>query len=292
MTKEQKLTLLFIIILPIILGFTLLFYKGKDSSISPKIFKKIGLVKISDVIISSENYTKQLKEFREDEAIAGVILRIESPGGAVVPSQEIYKEILKYRGVKPIIASLGNIAASGGYYIASAATKIFACPGSITASIGVIFRFPQYYKLMDKLGINIQTIKSGEVKDMGSPQREMTQKEKIIFQEILDDIHNQFIKDVSKARKINEDSIKALADGRIMTGTQALKVGLIDTLGTFEEACDYLRKILGLSKSTPIVEKKQKPSLLESILSGDVNEKIKFAKNIFYVSGPFFIYDK
>jgi protease IV len=257
MTSRQKISIAGILALPVILGIVLVIGRSSSSSLSPKVFKKIGLVQVTDVILASEPYVKQLRELREDDGIAGVLLRIDSPGGAVAPAQEIYQEALKFRGVKPLVATFGNVAASGGYYIASPALRIFANPGSITASIGVIFRFPQYFKLMDKLGISMQVLKSGGVKDMGSAQREMTPQEKKLFQDMLDNIHEQFIMEVSRARGMNSDSLRPIADGRIMTGQQALAARLIDTLGSFEDAADYLKNYLGLSQSTAVIEKKQ-----------------------------------
>jgi protease IV len=292
MTNRQKITIVCILALPIIIGMLLVIGRANSSSLSPKVFKKIGLVQINDIILVSEPYVKQLRALREDNAIAGVLLRIDSPGGAVAPAQEIFSEAMKFRGNKPLVASFGNVAASGGYYIASPALKIFANPGTITASIGVIFRFPQYFKLMDKLGISMQVLKSGGVKDMGSPQREMTPQEKKLFQDMLDNIHDQFIKDVSRARGMNIDSLRPIADGRIMTGQQALGAHLVDTLGSFEDAADYLKNYLGLSPSTGVIEKKQHESFWKSLVFGELAEKFPFLKSSFCPAGSYFLYDR
>jgi protease IV len=292
MTNRQKITIVCILALPIIIGILLIIGRSNSSSLSPKVFKKIGLVQINDIILVSEPYVKQLREMREDDAIAGVLLRVDSPGGAVAPAQEIFSEAMKFRGNKPLVASFGNVAASGGYYIASPALRIFANPGSITASIGVIFRFPQYFKLMDKLGISMQVLKSGGVKDMGSPQREMTPQEKKLFQDMLDNIHDQFIKDVSRARGMNIDSLRPIADGRIMTGQQALAAGLVDTLGSYEDAADYLKNYLGLSPGTAVIEKKQHESFWKTLVFGELAEKFPFLKSSFYPAGSYFLYDR
>jgi protease-4 len=292
MTNRQKITIVCILALPIIIGILLIIGRSSSSSLSPKVFKKIGLVQVNDIILVSEPFVKQLRELREDDGIAGVLLRIDTPGGAVAPAQEIYHEVLKFRGVKPLVASFGNVAASGGYYIASPAFRIFANPGSITASIGVIFRFPQYFKLMDKLGISMQVLKSGGVKDLGSPQREMTQQEKNLFQDMLDNIHNQFIEDVSSARGMNSDSLRSIADGRIMTGQQALAAGLVDTLGGFEDAADFLKNYLGLSQSTTVIEKKQHESFWKTLVFGELAEKFPFLKSSFCPAGSYFLYDR
>jgi protease IV len=263
------------------------------SSLPGKTFKKIGLVEITDVILSSDAVVKQLRTLREDESIAGVLLRVDSPGGAVAPSQEIFHEVMKFRSAnKPLVASFGNVAASGGYYVACPARRIFADPGTITGSIGVIFSFPKYYKLLDKLGISMQVLKSGEVKDMGSPDREMTPEEKKLFEGILTDIHEQFINDVCTARSLSVDSLRPIADGRIMTGKQALRSRLVDTLGGLQDASDYLKKLAGLSSSALVVEKKKHESLLHRLLIGELAGKFPALENTFVPAGSYFLYDR
>ena len=263
------------------------------SSLPGKTFKKIGLVEITDVILSSDAAVKQLRTLREDESVAGVLLRVDSPGGAVAPSQEIFHEVMKFRDVKkPLVASFGNVAASGGYYVACGARRVFANPGSITGSIGVIFSFPKYYKLLDKLGISMEVLKSGEAKDMGSPQREMKPEEKRLFAGILTDIHEQFIADVCRARSLSADSLRPIADGRIMTGRQALRSGLVDTLGSLQDAADYLRKLAGVSPSAEIVEKKKREPYLHRLLFGELAEKFPALQNTFVPAGSYFLYDR
>ena len=229
MTKKQKIAIGAILATPIVLGIVLMSVNNESTSLKFSTFSshKVGLVQISDVIYSSEDYVKQLRDLREDDAVAGVILRIDSPGGAVAPSQEIFEEVMKFRDVnKPLVVSMGNLAASGGYYIASPAFKIFANPGSVTGSIGAIMSFPHYYKLLDKIGVDVEVIKAGELKDVGSPHRELTPRERAYLQALIHDIHLQFIEDVSRARSIKIDSLLPIADGRIFTGRQALGPGL------------------------------------------------------------------
>ena len=263
MTHSQKITIAVICCAPVLLGIWLLLSNSSGSSSPLSFSKKIGLVQISDVILASEPSIKQLRQFREDDGIGGVILRIDSPGGASAPSQEIFKEVLKYRDVnKPLVVSIGNMAASGGYYIASAAMRIFANPSSITGSIGAIVEFPQYYKLLDKIGVSLKVIKAGNFKDMGSPQREMTPQDRMLMQAIVDDIHEQFIRDVCKARSLKEDSLRPIADGRIMTGAQAIKARLVDTLGSYEDALAYLKTYIGAPLKTVVIEKKRRESFL------------------------------
>lgn len=293
MTKSQRILVIAVCCLPVLFGLWLLIAHAAPSTMPSRAFKKIGLVEITDVILSSEATVKQLRALREDDAIAGVLLRVDSPGGAVAPSQEIFSEVMKFRvAKKPLVASLGNVAASGGYYVACPAQKIFANPGTITASIGVIFRFPQYFKLMDKLGISMQVLKSGEVKDMGSPQRDMTVQEKKLFQDILTDIHNQFISDVSRARSLDADSLRLIADGRIMTGKQALRARLVDTLGSLDDASDYLKTYLGLAKNTALVERKRREPFLRTLLFGELADKFPFLKSTFFPAGSYFLCDK
>src|SRR3989338_536104 len=183
--------------------------------------EKLALVRIEGVITESEDIVRQIKKYREDAAINGIVLRIDSPGGAVGPSQEIYKEVLRTTEGKKVVASMGGLAASGGYYIACAANKIFANPGTITGSIGVIMAFSNFEELMKKLGLKTIVIKSGKFKDTGSPVRELTGDEKKILQGVSDDIHGQFIEAVAKGRNLKIESVRELADGRIFSGRQA-----------------------------------------------------------------------
>ncbi len=293
MTNRQRALIIAVCSLPVALGLWIILSHSSLGTVSTPRFKKIGLVEISDVILSSDAIEKQLRAFRKDKAIAGVLLRVDSPGGAVAPSQEIYGELMKFREVnKPVVASFGNVAASGGYYVACPARRIFADPGTITGSIGVIFRFPQYFKLMDKLGISMEVLKAGDVKDMGSAQRNMTPHERILFQGILDDIHTQFINDVCRARGLNVDTLRAIADGRIMSGRQALYAGLVDTLGGLEDASDYLKKSLGLAENATVVENKPHVPFLRTLIFGELADRFPFLRYGFYPAGSYFLCDK
>jgi protease-4 len=254
--------------------------------------RKIGLVRISDVIYSSENYVWQLKELRKDKTISGVLLRIESPGGAVSPSQEIYREVLRFREEnKPLVVSMGNVAASGGYYIACPAFKIFANPGTITGSIGVIFRFPQYYELLEKIGVKFETIKAGKYKDVGTPNREMSKPEREIIQKLIDDTHEQFISDILKGRKFDEDSLRSIADGSIYTGQQALKLNLVDSLGGFEEAASYLKKYLGLPEKAGFVEKRPHEAFWSDVLIEGAIRRIPVLNSFRQPTGVYYLFE-
>jgi protease-4 len=293
-TKGQKISVGAILGAPIVLGLLLLAVHSRtgQSKLSPLSSHKVGLVQVSDVIYSSEDYVKQLRDLREDDAVAGVLLRIDSPGGAVAPSQEIFEEVMKFREInKPLVVSMGNLAASGGYYIASPAFKIFANPGTITGSIGAIMSFPHYYKLLSKIGVDMEVIKAGELKDVGSPNREMTPKERAYLQAMIHDVHLQFIEDVSRARSIDVDSLVPLADGRIFTGRQALSVGLVDTLGGYEDALDYLKAYVGVSEKSNPVEKKKPEPFWKKLLTEEIFDKIPLLKNAAMPSGSYFLYD-
>lgn len=263
-----------LIALPIILGLLLLAREDTSRSIafSSVGTKKLGIVKIEGVIGESESAVKQLKQLRQDNSVAGLLLYIDSPGGATAPSQEIYHAVLQFRQhKKPVVVSMGNVAASGGYYIAAPATRIFANAGTITGSIGVIMNVPLYTEIAKKIGIEMRTYKSGSFKDIASPYRNMDDKEHKMIQAMLDDTHNQFIQDVAFARSIPIDSLTPIADGRIFTGNQARACNLIDTIGGQEDALDYLRSITGVSQNCRIIGKKDGTGLLHDWV---VNEMV------------------
>jgi len=197
---------------------------------------KIGVVEVKGVINDSEDVVDALKTFEKSPGIKAVVVRIESPGGGVAPSQEIYDAIRKVRDTKPVIASMGGVAASGGYYVASACDTILANPGTLTGSIGVIMELGNVEGLLQKLGVQPEIIKAGAYKDMGSLVRPMTDAERGLFQEMIDSVHTQFITAVAAGRRMDKDQVRALADGRIFSGEQAKTAGLVDQLGGFEDA--------------------------------------------------------
>ncbi len=206
---------------------------------------RIGIVEISGPILESDEILSDIKMFGNDEDISAIVVRIDSPGGAVGPSQEIYREIRKTREKKPVVASLASVAASGGYYIASAASGIMCNPGTVTGSIGVIIEYANFEELLDKIGLVPVVIKSGEFKDIGSPVREMTEKERMLLQEFVDTVHGQFINDVAKGRGMDREKVAKIADGRIFPGEKALEYGLVDRIGNFEDALDWAGKLAG-----------------------------------------------
>jgi protease-4 len=197
---------------------------------------KVGVVDVKGVISESEDVVDALKTFEKTPGVRAVVVRIESPGGGVAPSQEIYNAIRQLRATKPVIASMGGVAASGGYYIASACDTIVANPGTLTGSIGVIMELGNVEGLLQKLGVQPEVLKAGAYKDMGSLVRPMTDAERGLFQEMIDSVHTQFITAVAAGRGMNKDQVRALADGRIFSGEQAKTAGLVDELGGFEDA--------------------------------------------------------
>ena len=270
MSAFQKWLLGAILALPVVIGLVMLLGGaggGRRAGYAPAPFKRIGLVQLSGAITESEEYVRQLQSLRLDNAIAGVLLRIDSPGGAVAPSQEIYAEVMKYRLVhKPLVVSMSTVAASGGYYVASPASKIFADPGTLTGSIGVIFTLPLVEELTKKIGIKFRVFTAGAYKDIGSPYHEMSEGEKALIENLLKDTHEQFISDVAKARGMNRDSIARYADGRVFTGRQAYAAHLIDTLGGYVDALAWLRTAAGVSQNAKVVQRKAASSRLRELL--------------------------
>ncbi len=231
---------------------------------------KIAVVELKGVILDSEEIVRQLKKFHEDRSVQAILLRIDSPGGGVAASQEIYEEVRRIRETgKIVVVSMSSIAASGGYYVACGANKIVANRGTLTGSIGVISQFMQFDSLMGKIGITMNTIKSGKMKDAGNPFRKMTADDKEYFQTLMDDVHQQFIGVVESERDIDHDTLVKYADGRVFTGEQALELGLIDTLGTFEDAVGLAAELAGISGEPSIIKEAKKKTSLFDLLMND-----------------------
>lgn len=234
---------------------------------------KIAIVEINDVIVSSEKTVEQIKKFREDKSIKAIILRVNTPGGGVAASQEIYEEVKKTRDSgKIIVVSMGSIAASGGYYIAVGSSLIIANPGTLTGSIGVIAQFISIKDLAEKLGINQTTIKSGNLKDAGNPFRQMNDSDKAYFQDVVDNSFGQFLDVVSKERKMDKQTLLQYANGRVFTGLQAKEYGLIDSLGTFEDAIRITGKMAGIEGEPRIVREKKKFSFFEEVMGSKIED--------------------
>ncbi len=217
---------------------------------------KVALIRVEGPILDADSVVEEIKEHSQNASVKAIVLRIDSPGGAVVPSQEIYEEVKNAAVKKKVIASMGSMAASGGYYIASPASKIVANPGTITGSIGVILEIPNVEGLMNKIGVTSQVIKSGKHKDIGSAFRGIKEEEKEILQGVMDNVHSQFIEAVSVGRKMDIENVRKISDGRIFTGEQAVEQGLVDELGTLEDAISLAAEMVGI-KGKPVVLKKE-----------------------------------
>ncbi|MEO0183181.1 MAG: signal peptide peptidase SppA [candidate division WOR-3 bacterium] len=239
----------------------------------------IGVIEIEGIITSSKKVVHHIKQFAEDPSIQGILVRVDSPGGGVAASQEIYEELRKAKQQKKIVVSMGALAASGGYYVSLPADLIVANPGTITGSIGVIMQFPVFQELMKKLGIDFEVIKSKEHKDIGSPYRKLTEKEKKLLQDVVTDVYEQFVQATCDARGLPKDSVLKIADGRIITGRQAKELGLVDTLGSFEDAVKIIGDLLGIEKPNLIYPPKRY-SLIQLIT--EPIEKI-FIPQIFFL---------
>lgn len=222
---------------------------------------KIGVIPIQGVLKEPDTIIEQLITFRKDSRVKAIILKINSPGGGVGPSQEIYSETRRTAKTKHVIASFGSIGASGAYYIASAADKIVANPGTLTGSIGVLMEFMRVEELLKKIGIDMEVIKSGEFKDIGSPNREMTETERRILKNLIEDIRNQFVAAVAQGRSMQRERVLELADGRIFSGREAKELGLVDHLGNFQDAVDIAKRIAKIKGDVSLVypERKRRP---------------------------------
>lgn len=235
---------------------------------------KIGVVEIEGTITDMKDVMADIVRFKEDDSIKGVIVRINSPGGAVGPTQEASEELKKLKAVKKVYVSMGSVCASGGYYIAAVGEKIWANPSTITGSIGVIMQQTVVEDLMKKIGVQANTLKAGAMKDVGSPFRKMTDEERKYLQNIIDSIHEQFIKDVAAGRKMNMEKTRELADGRIFTGLQAKEAGLIDFIGTFYDTVDAMKKTVGIKGKPDLVYGKRPFSPLKWIFSSALQDML------------------
>lgn len=233
---------------------------------------KVALLEVNGLIADSEKVIEQIRHHVENETVRAFVIRINSPGGGVAASQEIYEEIKKVRAVheKPVVASLSTVGASGGYYIAAAANKILANPGSITGSIGVIIQIPNISELLKKVGIGSVVIKSGRYKDLASATRELTPDERRVLQRLIDDIHDQFIQAVAEGRGLSRQQVETVADGRIFSGRQALELGLVDQLGNLQDAIETAAEMGGIEGKPQIVQIKEREFSLLQLLLGSV----------------------
>jgi len=263
---------------------------GKDNA-ELKFGEKVGVIEIEGMMMDARDVLDQIKTFRERGAIKAIVLRINSPGGAVGPAQEIYREIRKTVEEKIVVASLGTVAASGGYYVAAAADQIMANPGTVTGSIGVIMGYTNFQELFEKIGLTPVVIKSGEYKDIGSPVRKMSEQERELLQKFTDAVHNQFIEDVAEGRGESPDAIRKIADGRIFSGETAKRYGLVDRLGNLEDAIEWAGRLGGIKgKITSVYPPEKKLPIVEYLMDMAV-AKLKTTVEEMTAVTPGYIYE-
>jgi protease IV len=278
MAINKSIYLVSIVLVVIILfGLSLTFahvYMNQDNFLIND--ESIAIIEVKGMIIDSDEIIKQLHYTKEENSVKAIVLRIDTPGGVVGPTQEIYEEITKLRKIKPVIVSMGSVAASGGYYIAAPANIIFANPGTITGSIGVLMKLANFQSLLDKVGIKSLVLKSGEFKDTGSPVRPITAGDKKILQSIIQSMYEQFVFAVADGRKIPISNVRKIADGRIFTGEQAIKLKLVDKLGNLQDAIDEAAKITGIRNKPKIVyPPKTRKSFIDIFMEGFSESVVK-----------------
>jgi protease-4 len=286
MMKKQPVLIGLIVIGVILVIFVgsilLLTYMFRREPPSFALGDKVGVVEVTGVISNSREVIRGIKSFTEDGGVKAIVLRVESPGGGVGAAQEIYREVVKAKKEKRVVASLGGVAASGGYYVACGADKIVANPGTITGSIGVVMQFANVEELLEKIGYKGYVIKSGPHKDIGSPFREMTNDEKVLLQEVIDTVHKQFVKTVADARKLPTERVMAIADGRIFSGEQALALGLVDKLGNLEDTIELAATMAGIrGRPHVIYARKRRPSVLDYFMQ-EIAQRLREEVQDFY----------
>jgi len=267
--RRSILTVLTIIVLvALILGSTMVIAVKSLSSSSTTFFsEKIGVIPVQGTISSEQTITSQLVDFRKDASIKAIVLKINSPGGAIAPSQEIYREVEKTVPVKKVVVSMGSVAASGGYYIAAPASRIVANPGTITGSIGVIMEFLCIEDLLNKIGVDLEILKSGEFKDIGSPDRKLTEREREILNTLIAEMRKQFVEAIVRGRGLPRHHVESIADGRIFSGARAKELGLVDVLGNFQDAVDITKELAGIKgEATLIYAEKSRLGLFEFLV--------------------------
>jgi protease-4 len=241
-------------------------------------FPKVAVLPVEGLLLSGESeisltmdvtgsrtVSRLLRRAAQDAQIRALVVYVDSPGGSAAAAQEIFEAIQRFknRTGRPVVAAMGDVAASGGYYVAAAADKIYALPSTLTGSIGAIWQSVNMEKLLAQLGIRAETLKAGRFKDTGSLFRPMTPQERELLQQLLNDVHEQFIADVAKGRRLPVAKVRAVADGRILTGRMALKVGLVDELGALDDAIQFARRQANLPADAPIVTLKERRSLFD-----------------------------
>jgi protease IV len=249
----------------------LILAQGAGTGLFSTLSEKVAVIEISGPIISSQRPVELLEGYRKDPSVKALVVRVDSPGGGVGASQEIFEEVRKTAEVKPVVVSMGGVAASGGYYLAAPATLILANPGTITGSIGVIMGVTNIQELLKKIGLRSEVVKSGEFKDTGSPLRPWTEHDRRILQGVIEDVHQQFIAAVAAGRGMTEEEVRLLADGRIFTGRQAMEAGLVDALGNLPDAIRAAAELAGIDGEPRIVyPPRERSTVLDYLLEGTI----------------------
>lgn len=239
--------------------------RGADGG-APLFGPRVAIVELEGLIAETDDLVRELRQHRDNPSVRAVVIRINSPGGVVAPTQEVYDALLRVREAgKPVVASLGAVAASGGYYAAVAADQIYANPGTLTGSIGVIMQLANVDTLLKKVGVDFVVVKAGQFKDIGNPARPMTPEERRVVQSLLEDVHGQFIEAVARGRKLDRSAVVQFADGRVFSGTQALDLRMIDALGGLEDAVNAAAKLANLPTPPPVERPRRKFSIFDLV---------------------------
>ena len=226
--------------------------------------QKVAVVELEGIILQADSVVRELNEHRDNPSVRAVVIRVNSPGGVVAPTQEIYSAIQRLRkSGKPVVASMGSVAASGGYYVATAADRIYASPGTPTGSIGVIMQMANLEGLLKKVGVDYVVVKSGQYKDIGNVARAMTPEERRMLQALLDDVYAQFVDAVAQGRKLDRATVEGFADGRIVSGQQARQLKMVDALGGLDDAIEAAAALAGLPPKPRLVLPRRRFSLFD-----------------------------
>ncbi|HEX7118577.1 MAG TPA: signal peptide peptidase SppA [Longimicrobiales bacterium] len=250
---------------------------------------RIAVLKVDGVIADDTEYLEQLRRFRRDPSVKGLLVSINSPGGVVGPSQSLYRELRRFREAgRPVVAAIGAVGASGGYYIALAADSIFALPGSITGSIGVIMEFPEVSGLLEKVGVGMQVVKSSDHKDAGSMFRPLSPEDRQVLSALVTDVYDQFVDVVARERDLSVEEVRRLADGRVFSGRQALRSGLVDRIGNLHDALSAVGRMAGLGEDPLVVRPPEEEfTLLDVFLGrGATSSLAKLVRPLDQTGGP------
>jgi protease-4 len=280
--SDVVIAVIIVVSFVIISVLTLLAFVGisqEGSGLFTGLGERVAIVDVHGVISNSSEVTRQLRKYAEDGSIPAVVVHVDSPGGGAAASQEIYEEMNKLREAgKKVVVSMGSVAASGGYYISCAADTIVADPATLTGSIGVIFQFPIAEQLMRKIGIRYEVVKRGEVKDIGSIDRAMTERERASLQSVVDDTYEQFVGAVVDGRGLDKEKVLRIADGSVYTGKQAQELGLVDEMGNLYDAIKIAGEMVGMEEYPRTVKERQKKISWFDLLSGKMNDLLELGQ--------------